>query len=42
MAIFTKAEDLFELFNQSVGGNPIEGSNPGYENNRIFQPVRHN
>ena len=38
MAIFTKAEDLFELFNQSVGGNPIEGSNPGYENNRIFQP----
>ena len=22
MAIFTKAEDLFELFNQSVGGNP--------------------
>ena len=38
MAIFTKAEDLFELFDQSVGGNPIEGGNVGYETKRIFQP----
>ena len=38
MAIFTKAEDLFELFNQSVGGGAIEGGQPGYETRRFFQP----
>jgi len=38
MAIFTKADDLFELFGQSVGGNPIEGGNVGYETKRFFQP----
>ena len=38
MAIFTKAEDLFELFDQSVGGDPIEGGTPSYETRRIYQP----
>jgi hypothetical protein len=38
MAIFTKAEDLFELFGQSVGGDVIEGGQPGYETRRFFQP----
>ena len=38
MAIFTKAEDLFELFDQSVGGDPIEGGGVGYETRRIYQP----
>ena len=38
MAIFTKAEDLFGLFNQSVGGGAIEGGQPGYETRRFFQP----
>ena len=36
MAIFTKAEDLFGLFNQSVGGGAIEGGQPGYETRRFF------
>jgi hypothetical protein len=38
MAIFTKAEDLFGLFNQSVGGDAIQGGQPGYETRRFFQP----
>jgi len=38
MVIFTKAEDLFGLFNQSVGGDAIEGGQPGYETRRFFQP----
>ena len=39
MAIFTKIEDLFSQFNQSVGGHPTEGGN-GNDSNRIFQPDR--
>ena len=39
MATFTKIEELFDQFPQSVGGNPTEGGN-GNEAVRIFQPDR--
>jgi len=39
MATFTKIEDLFDTFPQSVGGLPTEGGN-GNDDVRIFQPDR--